>query len=237
MPAPLGRAGTSYGSEASVNRTGRRTRSKRHLSPCEGGLLVKHSQVGFDADGGLGAILDLWSRKIVGWPCGSTVHASLILAALGDAVKRRRPPKGLLHHSDRGSQYVDDYIAALEAAGFERSMRRAGNCYDNAAMESFWASLKSDTGLDASIPAGRGHAKLAVFDYIETFYNPTRRHSSLGQISPCGLRETTSTKRAPRDPERRRQIRRGCGHRRDSLVTLSPIKPGTENLDDLINDG
>jgi putative transposase len=136
----------------------------------------------------LAAILDLWSRKIVGWACGSTLHASLVLEALGDALKRRRPPKGLLHHSDRGSQYVDDdYIAALKAAGFERSMSRAGNCYDNAAMESFWASMKSDTGLDNSIPASRGHAKLAVFDYIETFYNPTRRHSSLGQISPVAF--------------------------------------------------
>jgi transposase InsO family protein len=136
----------------------------------------------------LAAILDLWSRKIVGWACGPTLHASLVLAALSDALKRRRPPKGLLHHSDRGSQYVDDdYIAALKAAGIERSMSRAGNCYDNAAMESFWASFKSDAGLDESIPASRGHAKLAVFDYIETFYNPTRRHSSLGQISPVAF--------------------------------------------------
>jgi len=133
----------------------------------------------------LAAILDLWSRRIVGWACGATLHASLVLAALHDALKRRRPPKGLLHHSDRGSQYVDDdYIKALVAAGIERSMSRAGNCYDNAAMESFWSSLKSDTGLDESIPASRRHAELAVFDYIETFYNPTRRHSSIGYVSP-----------------------------------------------------
>jgi transposase InsO family protein len=133
----------------------------------------------------LAAILDLWSRRIVGWSCGATLHASLVLAALHDALKRRNPPKGLLHHSDRGSQYVDeDYIKALIAAGIERSMSRAGNCYDNAAMESFWSTLKSDTGLDESIPASRRHAELAVCDYIETFYNPTRRHSSIGQISP-----------------------------------------------------
>lgn len=136
----------------------------------------------------LAAILDLWSRRIVGWSCGPTLHASLVLAALHDALKRRRPPKGLLHHSDRGSQYVDeDYIKALIAAGIERSMSRAGNCYDNAAMESFWSTLKSDTGLDESIPASRRHAELAVFDYIETFYNPTRRHSSIGQISPVAF--------------------------------------------------
>jgi putative transposase len=134
------------------------------------------------------AILDRWSRRIVGWACGPTLHAGLVLAALQDALRRRRPPKGLLHHSDRGSQYVDgDYLKALEAAGIERSMSRAGNCYDNAAMESFWSSLKSDTGLDATIPAGRHHAELAVFDYIETFYNQRRRHSSLGQISPVAF--------------------------------------------------
>lgn len=136
----------------------------------------------------LAAILDLWSRRIVGWACGLTLQTSLVLAALHDALKRRRPPKGLLHHSDRGSQYVDaDYIKALEAAGIDRSMSRAGNCYDNAAMESFWSTLKSDTGLDESIPASRRHAELAVFDYIETFYNPTRRHSSIGQISPVAF--------------------------------------------------
>jgi transposase InsO family protein len=136
----------------------------------------------------LAAILDLWSRRIVGWSCGPTLHASLVLAALHDALKRRRPPKGLMHHSDRGSQYVDDdYIKALIAAGIERSMSRAGNCYDNAAMESFWSTLKTETGLDRLIPATRKDAELAVFDYIETFYNPTRRHSSLGQISPVAF--------------------------------------------------
>lgn len=136
----------------------------------------------------LAAILDLWSRRIVGWACGSTLHASLVLAALHDALKRRCPPEGLLHHSDRGSQYVDDdYIQALAAAGIVRSMSRAGNCYDNAAMESFWSTLKTDIGLDESIPTSRQNTKLAVFDYIETFYNPTRRHSSLGYLSPVAF--------------------------------------------------
>lgn len=136
----------------------------------------------------LAAILDVWSRRVVGWACGPTLHACLVLAALQDALQRRQPPKGLLHHSDRGSQYVDgDYLTALAAAGIERSMSRAGNCYDNAAMESFWSTLKTDTGLDESIPASRRHAELAVFDYIETFYNPTRRHSSLGYLSPVAF--------------------------------------------------
>jgi len=136
----------------------------------------------------LTAILDLWSRRIVGWACGPTLHACLVLAALHDALKRRRPSKGLLHHSDRGSQYVDeDYIKALSAAGIERSMSRAGNCFDNAAMESFWSSLKTETDLDKLVPQTRKDAELAVFDYIETFYNRTRRHSSLGQISPVAF--------------------------------------------------
>ena len=136
----------------------------------------------------LAAILDAWSRRVVGWACAPTLHASLALAALRDALHRRRPPKGVLHHSDRGSQYVDaDYVALLAAAGLERSMSRAGNCYDNAAMESFWSTFKSDTGLDEIVLATRRDAELAVFDYIETFYNPRRRHSSLGYLSPVAF--------------------------------------------------
>jgi len=136
----------------------------------------------------LAAILDLWSRRVVGWACGPTLHATLVLAALRIALQRRRPGAGLLHHSDRGSQYVsEDYTAALSAAGIERSMSRAGNCYDNAAMESFWSTLKTETGLDSVVAPTRHAAELAVFDYIETFYNPTRRHSSLGYLSPVAF--------------------------------------------------
>jgi putative transposase len=133
----------------------------------------------------LAAILDLWSRRVVGWACAATLHVALVLAALQQALQRRRPPPGLLHHSDRGSQYVDeDYLQTLTQAGLERSMSRAGNCYDNAAMESFWSTFKTETGIEESPPATRHDANLAVFDYIETFYNPTRRHSSLGYLSP-----------------------------------------------------
>ena len=92
----------------------------------------------------LAAILDRWSRPIVGWACSPTLHAALVLCALQRALKHRRPSRGLLHHSDRGVQYVcEDYVATLEAAGIERSMSRAGNCYDNAAMESFWSNVRT----------------------------------------------------------------------------------------------
>ena len=136
----------------------------------------------------LAAILDLWSRRVVGWACAATLHVSLVLAALEQALKRRRPPPGLLHHSDRGSQYVDeDYLRTLTQAGLERSMSRAGNCYDNAAMESFWSTFKTETGIEEHPPATRAEGSLAVFDYIETFYNPARRHSSLGYLSPVAF--------------------------------------------------
>jgi putative transposase len=136
----------------------------------------------------LAAILDRWSRRVVGWACAPTLHVSLVLAALEQALKRRRPPPGLLHHSDRGSQYVDeDYLRTLTQAGLERSMSRAGNCYDNAAMESFWSTFKTETGIEEHPPATRAQGSLAAFDYIETFYNPTRRHSSLGYLSPVAF--------------------------------------------------
>lgn len=136
----------------------------------------------------LAAIVDLWSRRVVGWSCSPTMHVSLVLSALHKALAQRRPPKGAMHHSDRGSQYsADEYTKALAAAGFVASMSRAGNCYDNAAMESFWSTCKTDTELDRIVPTTRCDAELAIFDYIETFYNPTRRHSSLGQISPVAF--------------------------------------------------
>jgi putative transposase len=136
----------------------------------------------------LAAILDLWSRRVVGWATASTLHATLVENALRQAIRERRPPKGLLHHSDRGSQYVDDqYVKLLQVYGIDRSMSRAGNCYDNAVMESFWSTLKSDTELDRFEPDSRSEAELAVFDYIETFYNPTRRHTSLGSVSPVAF--------------------------------------------------
>jgi len=143
----------------------------------------------------LAAILDVWSKLVVGWACGPTLHVSLVLAALAHAKRNRRVPRGLLHHSDQGVQYAcDDYRNALAAAGIVCSMSRRGNCYDNAAMESFWSTLKTETGLDAATPISRRAAELTVFDYIETFYNPKRRHSSLGYLSPVAFEKQTTKK-------------------------------------------
>jgi len=136
----------------------------------------------------LAVILDLWSRRVVGWACAPTMASTLVLAALQDALRRRQPKPGLMHHSDRGSQYVDStYVAALANAGIARSMSRSGNCYDNATMESFWSGLKTEIGFDLRQPATRDEARLAIFDHIETFYNPSRRHSSLGYLSPVAF--------------------------------------------------
>ena len=113
-----------------------------------------------------------------------------MIAACQAALKQRRPPAGTIHHSDRGSQYTDaQLLELLNTAGLARSMSRAGNCYDNAFIESFWSTLKTETDLEDVLPASRRQAELAVFDYIETFYNPKRRHSSLGQISPVAFEQ------------------------------------------------
>jgi transposase InsO family protein len=143
----------------------------------------------------LAVILDLWSRRVVGWACGATLHASLVLAALFRAIAQRQPPAGLMYHSDRGSQYVDDdYRRVLRDHKIEQSMSRAGNCYDNAFAESFFSSFKTESGLEEVIPATRHQAELASFDYIESFYNTTRRHSSLGYRSPVAFENQGSTK-------------------------------------------
>jgi len=138
----------------------------------------------------LAVILDLWSRRVVGWACAATMHVSLVLAALFRALEQRRPPAGLLHHSDRGSQYVDhDYVGTLADHAIERSMSRPGNCYDNAFAESFFSSFKTESGIEEAMPATRREAELVTFDYIETFYNTTRRHSSLGYVSPAAFEQ------------------------------------------------
>ena len=142
----------------------------------------------------LAALLDAWSRRVVGWACSTTLQVSLVLAALARATQNRRPPPGLVHHSDRGVQYAcGEYRAALTSKRMVCSMSRKANCYDNASMESFWSTLKTETGLDQATPISRRAAELIIFDYIETFYNPTRRHSSLGYLSPVAFENQNQT--------------------------------------------
>lgn len=131
----------------------------------------------------LAIVLDLYARRVVGWSMQPTLERQLVLAALADAIGRRRPPAGVLHHSDRGSQYASaEYQARLAAAQMQPSMSRTGNCWDNAAMESFFATLKAE--LPQTVFASHAAARSAVFDYIERFYNRQRRHSTLDYQTP-----------------------------------------------------
>src|SRR5579871_4696250 len=132
----------------------------------------------------LAVVLDLFSRRIVGWAMGTTLERSLVLSALEMALTSRTPEAGLLCHSDRGSQYASgDYQKALEQAGAICSMSRKGNCWDNAPTESFFASLKKELVYRTHF-ASRSEAKAAIFEWIEVWYNRKRRHSSLGYLSP-----------------------------------------------------
>lgn len=130
------------------------------------------------------AVLDLYSRKIVGWSMAEHLRTELAAAALEMALLRRKPDAGLLHHSDRGVQYASTaYQDLLAHNGCVCSMSRAGNCYDNAAMESFWGTLKTELVYQQMF-ATQAQAKAAIFEYIEVFYNRKRKHSSLNYTSP-----------------------------------------------------
>jgi len=132
----------------------------------------------------LAAIMDIWSRMIVGWQTSDSLKSELVTDALQQAIERRRPEKGLIHHSDRGKQYASEVCRnILKSANIASSMTKAGNCYDNAAMESFWSTLKTEMVYRKKF-LFHGDARLALFDYIEVFYNRKRLHSALGYRSP-----------------------------------------------------
>jgi putative transposase len=132
----------------------------------------------------LAVLLDLCSRLAVGWAMSDRITDDLTLDALGMALARRRPPPGLLHHSDRGSQYAsDDYQRLLAQHGIVGSMSRRGNCWDNAVAESFFATIKVELVHDATW-ATRAAARAELVEYLEVFYNGQRRHSALGYLSP-----------------------------------------------------
>jgi putative transposase len=133
----------------------------------------------------LAAVVDLFSRKVVGWSMGTSLATELVSDALHSAIERRRPDgKRLLHHSDRGCQYTSDaYQQTLRLLGIECSMSRRGCCYDNAVMERFFWSLKHEWTNHERF-ANLEEARLSVFKYIETFYNPVRLHETLNYLSP-----------------------------------------------------
>ena len=132
----------------------------------------------------LAGVLDLFSRKIVGWSMADHLRAELVGDALEMALAGRRPLAGLLHHSDRGVQYAcDDYRGLLDRHELQVSMSGKGNCYDNAVMESFWSTLKTEL-VHHEHYRTRNEARQSIFEYIEAFYNRKRLHSSLGYVSP-----------------------------------------------------
>jgi putative transposase len=134
-------------------------------------------------------VLDLYSRRIVGWSMSATMTAELVTDALVMAIWRRGKPRELLHHSDRGSQYTSEQCQRLMTEhGVTCSLSRSGNVWDNAAMESFFSSLKTERTA-RKIYRLRDQARADVFDYIERFYNPRRRHSTLGYVSPVAYEE------------------------------------------------
>jgi len=137
----------------------------------------------------LAIVMDLFSRTIVGWSMAERMTRQLTMDALTLAAKRRNPPRGLLHHSDRGSQYAsDDYQALLTKFGMICSMSRTGNCWDNAPAESFFGILKRELIFHKRY-LSRSQARQSIFDYIERFYNRRRIHSSLGYLTPNEFEE------------------------------------------------
>ena len=137
----------------------------------------------------LASIIDLYNREVVGWAMSESNDTELTLRALDMALTSHNPPKGLLHHSDRGSNYTaNDYRQALSDRSLEVSMSRKGNCWDNAVAESFFATLKKEL-VNRHHYESRRQAAAAIFEYIEAFYNRVRRHSELGYSSPIEYRK------------------------------------------------
>jgi putative transposase len=153
----------------------------------------------------LAAILDLFSRFVVGWAVSAVNDRHLTIKALDMALKRRCPDSGLLHHSDQGSPYAsEDYQAELAAHGIVCSMSRRGNCYDNAVMEAFFSTVKAELGERFD---SRDEATRELFEYVEVFYNQRRRHSTLDYASPAGYERQMS--RAPLIPNATERTARG----------------------------
>jgi putative transposase len=143
----------------------------------------------------LACVLEAWSRKVVGWSMRDDLKAELVVDALGLAVTRRKPKPGLVHHSDRGSQYTSlAFGKTMQDARILPSMGRRGDAFDNAVAESFFATLETEL-LDRHSFKTRDQARLALFHWIEGFYNSRRRHSTLGQRSPDRFEEAMNRER------------------------------------------
>jgi putative transposase len=137
----------------------------------------------------LSFVLDTYSRRVVGWYMANHLKTDLVLDALNMAIYNRRPARGLIHHSDRGSQYTSvEFGSRLKEAGLLHSMGSVADAYDNSMAESFVSTLKRELIHRRSWPS-RQMARTAIFEYIETFYNPRRRHSALGNLSPLEYEE------------------------------------------------
>lgn len=144
------------------------------------------------------ALLDVFTRRVVGWAMHETLDAPLTVRALEMALARVRPTEPLIVHSDRGSQFASAaYRHALQQADLTASMSRKGNCYDNAHIESFWSSLKYEVVFTSPAFATRDEARMAVFHYIETYYNRVRLHSSLGYLSPVAFESSLTKTKSP----------------------------------------
>jgi putative transposase len=148
----------------------------------------------------LAVVLDVWSRKIVGWSMSSRLVTQIVLDALAMALDQRRPAEGVIHHSDQGCQYTSiEFGKRCRQSGVRPSMGSVGDCYDNAMCESFFATLECEL-LDRRRFVDRAEAELAVFDFIEGFYNTRRRHSALGYLAPLMFEQTTDPAKCSAPP-------------------------------------
>jgi putative transposase len=144
----------------------------------------------------LAVLIDLYSRRVVGWAMSEHIDTALVMSALSMAVTKRKPARGLIHHTDRGSQYAShDHRRALRDIGAECSMSRKGDCWDNAVAESFFASLRKELTNRVTFLT-RDAARSSVFEYIEAFYNRVRRHSTINYRSPINFELAASTSQA-----------------------------------------
>jgi putative transposase len=160
----------------------------------------------------LAVVLDVWSRKIVGWAMSSRLVTQLVIEAMSMAIKQRGPVGGVVHHSDQGCQYTSiEFGRHCREAGVRPSMGSVGDCYDNAMCESFFATLECEL-LDRHRFTDRAEAELAVFDFIEGFYNTRRRHSAIGYLAPAAFEKTAQ------------QIGTGAALRVDTPSSVLPLK-------------